>query len=421
MRKFQVALSRESSRVWVGADLSRHLKSLKLAGAGRRAFLFVDGAVKKSASLWEHHLKASGWSVEVRWVEASEALKSLSSLEPLYRWLIDQGADRQSVIFAIGGGTVGDAGVFCFTKGTISPSHGPTGTVARACAVIPFGTSKVVPLTISFDRPYAGSLGGAFVDAYSALQSTPDVHTPFRIPITGVVQLPPIPTTTDQGTFWTLVILSFLLALAIWAGASLLAARLKDPETVNGWSATVRIEPGSTAIEQLPTDPKKWKFLDRGTGRFALKTRFPGDPELPLVLSFRARIRLWALQDVVVSREGHVAYGSMGAVGRVGSSAALIAHKIQGEWVFTVPIGTKVPADGETAVLEGELFFFVRDGAITSESDPSGVFASAQRGVSAGYSEIVGQLRRAVPKQVPKQKEQEPAKPPVEEQIPGMG
>ena len=291
-------------------------------------------------------------------------------------------------------GAVGDTGLFCFTKSTISPSHGPTGTVARACAVIPFGHSKVVPLTISFDRPYAGSLGGAFVDAYSALQSTPDVHTPFHIPITGIVQLPPIPTTTDQGTFWMLVILSFLLALAIWAGASLLAARLKDPETVSGWCGTVQIGPGSAGIEPFPRDPNKWKYLDRGTGRFALRTKFPGDDKYPLALSFRARIRLWALQDVIVSREDHVAYGSMGAVGRVGPSAALIAHKIQGEWVFTIPIGTEVPADGEAAVLEGELFFFIRDGAITSESDPSGVFASAQRGVSAGYPEIVRRLQK---------------------------
>jgi 3-dehydroquinate synthase len=74
-----------------------------------RAFLVIDLVLKHSASAWWEGLRAAGWQVEIRWVRATEALKSLSSLEPIYHWLIQKGADRQSVIFAIGGGTVGDA------------------------------------------------------------------------------------------------------------------------------------------------------------------------------------------------------------------------------------------------------------------------------------------------------------------------
>lgn len=54
-------------------------------------------------------LSARGWQVNLRPVEASETLKSMDSLYPLYGELLAAGLRRQSLIVAVGGGTVGDA------------------------------------------------------------------------------------------------------------------------------------------------------------------------------------------------------------------------------------------------------------------------------------------------------------------------
>ncbi len=109
MKKLQLNLQHSTSRVWIGHQLPDCLKQLQLPGRPLRAFLLVDGVLKQTAKAWWEKLEELGWSVEIRFVRASESLKSLRSLEPLYSWLIRKGADRHSVIFAIGGGTVGDA------------------------------------------------------------------------------------------------------------------------------------------------------------------------------------------------------------------------------------------------------------------------------------------------------------------------
>jgi 3-dehydroquinate synthase len=109
MRKLRLNLQQTQSDVWIGYDLPEQLNRLRLQGKSRRAFLVVDRVLKQTASSWVSELQEAGWRVDVHFVRASESLKSYSSLEPIYSWLIEKGADRNSVIFAIGGGTVGDA------------------------------------------------------------------------------------------------------------------------------------------------------------------------------------------------------------------------------------------------------------------------------------------------------------------------
>ncbi len=108
MKTFTLDLGHGKSQIWVGENLPMRLKKLNL-GPPTRAFMVADTRLKRSAQLWIEQLRKQGWSVEVRWVRASENLKSLMQLEPLYRWLIQKGADRHSVLFAMGGGTIGDA------------------------------------------------------------------------------------------------------------------------------------------------------------------------------------------------------------------------------------------------------------------------------------------------------------------------
>ena len=54
-------------------------------------------------------LSEQGWTPWLRPVEASEALKSMEAVFPLYGELLEQGIRRQGLLVAVGGGTVGDA------------------------------------------------------------------------------------------------------------------------------------------------------------------------------------------------------------------------------------------------------------------------------------------------------------------------
>ena len=292
-------------------------------------------------------------------------------------------------------GGAGDTGTLCFMAGKIAPTHGPAGTVSRSCAKIPFGATRDVPLTIRLQRPWAGSLSGATVEAWAASSASPQVRDRFEIPVSGSVLLPAIPTETDQGTFWLLVVLSFLLALGIWAAASVLVARLKDPGRVKGYQMKVTITPGMDTILSLPNDPTIWWYVTPRHDRLGLRAFWPRKFEEDPILTLRARLRFFALQDVVVSRPGYLAHGSFGAAG-LRSRDARIAHKIRGEWVFTLPLDEPLP-EGDVVALSGDLFFFIRDGDERTESDPSGVFESAQRGLGAAFKEILERYRRAAP------------------------
>jgi 3-dehydroquinate synthase len=109
MKKMSLHFVDQTSEIWIGRALAEYLGELSLGRKPTRAFIVADSQLKKQANRFARALKQKGWGVEVRLVCASESLKSLRSLDPLYTWLLQKGADRSSVIFAIGGGTVGDS------------------------------------------------------------------------------------------------------------------------------------------------------------------------------------------------------------------------------------------------------------------------------------------------------------------------
>jgi 3-dehydroquinate synthase len=65
-------------------------------------------------------LVEAGWEVDVLVVDPGEATKNTSVADDLWQALLAEGADRQTIVVAIGGGVVGDLAGFvaaCFTRG----------------------------------------------------------------------------------------------------------------------------------------------------------------------------------------------------------------------------------------------------------------------------------------------------------------
>ena len=57
-------------------------------------------------------LNRAGWQISELAVTAGESLKDFQRLSPLYEKMLARGIDRSSTLFALGGGTVGDAAGF---------------------------------------------------------------------------------------------------------------------------------------------------------------------------------------------------------------------------------------------------------------------------------------------------------------------
>ena len=103
----------QASQVYVGAGIIDTPELWPQSPGSQTAMVFIDEQLLPLfADLSDRlstALTAQGWQVQVRPVKASEQLKSIDSLYPLYGELLAAGLRRQSLIVAVGGGTVGDA------------------------------------------------------------------------------------------------------------------------------------------------------------------------------------------------------------------------------------------------------------------------------------------------------------------------
>lgn len=77
-----------------------------------RAFLVTDENVDTHAQVIEQQLVDAGWKTTTIIVQAGEATKSLSWASELYDELAAWGADRQTLVVAVGGGVIGDLAGF---------------------------------------------------------------------------------------------------------------------------------------------------------------------------------------------------------------------------------------------------------------------------------------------------------------------
>lgn len=117
MKVIRLALGNRGYPIWVGAGALEKAarESARLfasQGQAPHAFIVADARLAKGRARLERALKRAGWKVSGIRVKASERFKDLRQLLPVYEALIRSGADRRTVLFALGGGVVGDAAGF---------------------------------------------------------------------------------------------------------------------------------------------------------------------------------------------------------------------------------------------------------------------------------------------------------------------
>jgi 3-dehydroquinate synthase len=110
--KFKVNLKKRSYPISIGSDLSQNLSALLMNLPSKNAFVVSDRALKNLRSQFIKGLKKAKWNVAEIPVGAGEGLKDFKTTHEIYGKLLKLGAHRDSVLFALGGGSVGDAAGF---------------------------------------------------------------------------------------------------------------------------------------------------------------------------------------------------------------------------------------------------------------------------------------------------------------------
>lgn len=136
MRTIRIELGPASHNAHVGAGILDRLGNLA-CDAGLKpgsCAVVTDSTVEKLyAARVEDTLRKSGFATAVISVPPGEASKSLPTLELLYDRMTEIGLDRNSVVFALGGGVVGDLAGFAaatFLRG-VALVQVPTTVVAQ--------------------------------------------------------------------------------------------------------------------------------------------------------------------------------------------------------------------------------------------------------------------------------------------------
>jgi 3-dehydroquinate synthase len=174
MQTFRVELGPASHPVHVGAGILDNLGSLaKDAGvASTRVVLITDSNVERHyAARAVEALRKTGFSPELVTVPAGEASKSISVLEVLYDRMTAAEIDRSSVVFALGGGVVGDLAGFA------------AASYLRGISVIQIPTTLVAQVDSSLggktgiNHPRAKNLIGAFHQPRAIVADVDTLHT----------------------------------------------------------------------------------------------------------------------------------------------------------------------------------------------------------------------------------------------------
>src|SRR5690606_31713703 len=108
-----VNLGARSYPIHIGPGLLEQVTALvPLELQGRNAFVLYDRNVEDYLPSLTSALDGICARVETLAVDGGEETKSFANLEQVLDWLLLRKVDRQSVLFVLGGGVIGDLGGF---------------------------------------------------------------------------------------------------------------------------------------------------------------------------------------------------------------------------------------------------------------------------------------------------------------------
>jgi 3-dehydroquinate synthase len=167
----------------VGRLVSR--RRLKQGWSLSRAVIVTDANVEPlHTQPVVRSLEALGAKVDLLTVPAGEETKCIAQAERLWNKLLELGADRQTIIVAVGGGVVGDLAGFlaaCYARG-IAYVHVPTTLLAQV--------DSSVGGKVGVNLPRAKNMVGAFWQPAAVLIDTQTLHTlPEREYISGLAEV----------------------------------------------------------------------------------------------------------------------------------------------------------------------------------------------------------------------------------------
>lgn len=101
--------------IFIGSGLLFRIPDFMPADVkGRSVFIVSDPNVKSYTDSIRDQLAQSGAAkIEVTYLKGGEKSKSFADAEKILDWMLGQGIGRDSIVFAVGGGVVGDITGFC--------------------------------------------------------------------------------------------------------------------------------------------------------------------------------------------------------------------------------------------------------------------------------------------------------------------
>lgn len=110
LTQFEVPLAEQAHPVSVGQEILTEAQIWpQPQGKNRQALVCLDQAVGSAWPQIASGLQSAGWQAEKLELQGSESLKDFKQIYPLYAELLQRGLQRQSLLVAVGGGTIGDA------------------------------------------------------------------------------------------------------------------------------------------------------------------------------------------------------------------------------------------------------------------------------------------------------------------------
>jgi 3-dehydroquinate synthase len=112
LKKLVLRLGSKKTQVWVGTGVLRQagklLRKVSSSQGPMKGWIIADARLKKESKTLKDSLEKEGWKIHLLYLKVSEDLKSSNGANRIYEELLRFQADRRSVLFALGGGVIGD-------------------------------------------------------------------------------------------------------------------------------------------------------------------------------------------------------------------------------------------------------------------------------------------------------------------------